>query len=323
MVKSSESPDEFEALMNAANVSVPDIDPVFVDRLDADLRVQHSRRNQAGARVPLLRRASIGLVAAAVVLAGVLGLSQLRADDAAVPLEVTGEPGDPAPDPGVGPAAGPVFEPTATPTATPTASPTASPTAVSPPAAPTAVEPRPATPTQTVPVAPPAVTPEAPLTPEPTAIPEPTATLEPTAIPEPTATLEPTPEPAATPAPAATPEPVPTPDPTSTPEPTATPTATPEPAEIEATCRQRTVGDVLGVTCTWQAPVSTELDSYRVFRTRNGAARELLTVTRPADLMAVDRDVAAGDTIIYVVQAVRGDMVVASSPRLIVEPVTG
>ena len=149
-------------------------------------------------------------------------------------------------------------------------------------------------------------------TPEPAPTTEPTPPPRPTPTPAATATTVPT----GTPRPAATPVPVPTATPTPTAAPTPSPAPTPAPVAIRATCAVRANGDAIGVLCEWQAPAGVDVDGYVLQRSRNGGSRDVVTMVGPAATQAIDRDVVVGDTIVYVVQGLVGDVVRATSARI-------
>ena len=293
---------------------LPGADPIFADRLESQLRQQHAEL--APTARPLagwLPRFALG---ALVLVTGIAGIVALTSRDAGIPLEVVeGDPptaldqpeteaGEPdevvvvAPSPTVVPASTVVAAPTPTPLAAASDKPAvATPTAI---AQATAI---PIEPTPTVAVQPAATetAPTATPTAIPTSTPTPTPTMQPVAatpVPLPTATVEPTA--------------------TSTPEPSPTPTVTPEPMRL--TCDARRSGDQVGVVCSWGAVANDRVTHYVVVRSRNGG--EAAVVSRQRANIAttyIDRDVAAGDELIYLVRAVgANDAVVAASVRAVV-----
>jgi hypothetical protein len=103
-----------------------------------------------------------------------------------------------------------------------------------------------------------------------------------------------------------------------------TPAATPGLAPIEMVCAARVVGDRIGVLCEWTAPADVDATSYTVLRNRNGGDTEVVgTLRATAPRSFGDRDVLAGDRVIYVVRASAGDRVVAASERQVVDVPSG
>lgn len=313
---------ELARLDRAGRAPVPAMDRSYADRLEADLRVQHAQREPRqrlgwGVTLP---QVLAGVAFALVAVIGVVGLTGGSTQEEGVSLDVQGQPdgGDGA-DGGVGGATtesdgdrGETAAP-AVPTATATPLPTEPPTAT----------PQPAPQVTQPPLA------DAPSTPEPIATPvatslpiataAPLATVTPPAPtvtpPQPTATA--TPIPTATPtvvAAEATAIPVPTATalPTSTPSPTSTPVA----PQIDATCAVRVAGDAIGVVCEWEAIVGIDLSGYRLMRTRNDGPREVVAELGPAETLAVDRQVRAGDNITYRVLGLTGDVVRTESAAI-------
>ena len=326
-----------DRLQRAGRVEVPTPDQRVIDRIEADLRVQHvdgSHRRRTFAGWP--RRAILGVVASALVVAGGFGVTRVLADRSEqVPLEVAGEPTQS--DTGVGDASGPVDEspastvfesPTATPTPTPdaavtgtqsvepeapvplpsvTPSPTTDASVVAEPTA-SATEPRPSATTVPAPPDPAGqtATPQ-PVTPAPSVAPTSVAQSDPTPVP-----VTPVPIPAVV----ATSTPVPTATPTPTPPPTPTPTATPLPP-IEASCGARIGREAVGVVCEW-VPIEADVDAYRVLRIRNGAARQRVGELATDESMWIDRNVRRGYTLVYAIAALSdGEIITESTPIVI------
>lgn len=313
--------DPQKRLEQHAENPVPPINPDFANRLESKLRVEHAA---VTTRRPWVARSMAPrvLAAAALVVAGVAGIVAVTADDAGVPVAVVDDeqvaPLDaPATDGDVPvdvtPSSTPTLEQTpgsderpAVPPATPTATPP-----VPTPAAPPVVGATPAAPTSTP--LPTQSTPPIPASPTAqvaTAVPLPATT-----VPVPTATAVPDPTPTPTPQTRPTLQPVPTP--TRTP-PTVTPTPEREPASIEMACETRTAADAVGVVCTWDAPTTDRtVARYEVMRSRNSG--EALVVARQrasAPTSYIDRDVASGDAVIYLVRALDADdRVVGASIR--------
>lgn len=329
---------ERERLERVGRAEVPSVDAAYADRLEAQLRVDHAGLASAGSRrwgisVP---QVLAGLAVVLIAVVGVVGLTARSTQDQGTSLDVFTQPdsadgSDNAPpdiagpdtdqsdgdDPGAGAAAP---EPTATPDSAAVEPEAVEPAPVTPPAAPTPVPTveAPSSETEPVPTVAPAATPvpTAPPQPEPTptaaATPSPTATTQPTATPTPPA---PTPTPTPTPTTEVV-EATPVPLPTSTPTPS--PTSTPVAAPIVARCEARIAGDAIGVVCSWDPVEGIDLTGYRVMRTRNGEAREVVANVAPQETMTVDRRVRAGDTITYRVLAIAGDVVRSESQPIVV-----
>lgn len=334
--------DELENRLEAEGQrQVPRLDQTFADRLESQLRVEHAevvptRQRRAWAMLPRVA------VAALIVVAGIVGLATLAGDDATVPVAVVDEEPAPALDAaggGTGDAdaaegtdgsaeqgqalADPTNVPTpsvsgteATPVVPPIVTVTATPVDEQSPTAPATA------PTMT---AEPDVDQTAP-TPLPV---EPTATAAPSpTVATPTSTPTVTPEPTPTPTPPLITSPVPVPTTTAVPTPTTTPSPTPEPTptverapvDIELACGARVVGDVVGVVCSWDAPVTDRVvASYQVMRSRNGGEAEVVSRQRASTLSFTDRGLSGSDEVIYLVQGLDSDSnVVATSVREVV-----
>ena len=82
-------------------------------------------------------------------------------------------------------------------------------------------------------------------------------------------------------------------------------------------------GDAVGVVCEWQPVDGIDVTAYRVMRTRNGEPRETVVTVGPDAVMSVDRAVAPGDSIVYRVLALTGDVVRSESAALPVEVPSG
>ncbi len=304
--------DEFEERLeaHAARPTAP-IDPTFADRLESRLRHQHAQQTPVRRRAAsLLPRLALG---ALLIIAGIAGVVALTGRDAGVPLEVVeGEPVAPAaaPETGGEDPAPAVADATTTPTTTP-AVPVAT---VVPNEEPTAATSAAAQSEATVTAAPEAtatsivVPPTSTATSEPTTTP--TATVVPV-VPAPTLTPTPVPTPSVTPAPAT---PIPLPTATAQPEPT------PEPLVLPLICELRRAGDQVGVSCEWPAPDVDIVQEYTVLRSRNGSDAQVVSRQRAAaPTVFVDRDIARGDELIYLVRAFNADGgLVAASVRQVV-----
>jgi len=287
--------------------AVPSVDGSFADRLESRLRVEHSnldpaRGRRIGANLPRLG------VAAALVVAGLVGVFIITGRDGGVPISVVDDNDAVAPvsepETGDGSNAASVVD-------TATATPTATSLPVPSPASTESDRPAPPAPTITPP-------------PEPTTIPEPTPTSIPaTAVPTPTQTPVPAQTPKPLPTPTAEPVPTQTPVPVEpTPLPTATPTPGIEPAPIDLTCEVRVSDEVAGVVCSWTGPaIELAFDRFHVFRSLNGGEAEIVSRQRAtAPSTYVDTPLNPGDDVTYLVQALDATgQVVGASVREVVE----
>ncbi len=313
--------DPMKRLEEQGQEAVPPIDRGFTDRLESRLRVEHSELSPTGRRRATLLLPRLG-VALAVALVAIVGAVALTGRDAGVPVAVVdGDPPALADAPPTGGDADDDDLAAAEPTPTPTTVSPRGASTVAPAEAPVeqpsvAVTDSPVT-TATVP---PLI-----LTPEPTAAVQPAPTATVTAAPAPEPTAQPT-RPAAptaiperaTSIPRATETAVSVPSPT----PTATPHAPREPAIIELLCETRTVGDVVGVVCTWEPQVSDRtITNYEVWRSRNGDEAVVVNRQRAAaPTTYVDRDIRFGDRVTYVIRGLGAeDQVVAASVREVVD----
>lgn len=298
--------DPIEELAELGTRPVPPVDPGFADRLESRLRATHAAAVQPGRR-PLsawLPRIGVAFAVLALMVVGAVALtdrpagvpvstgdgdSEPPADFAAPPAEVRGGEAAPA-------TPGTAADGTPTPTPIPTSTAVAAVSAVSEATTTPSARSTPGTDPGTTPTA--AARPELSLTPEPVGTPVPPPT--PTSTPQrPTPTVEATPTP------------------TVEPRPTPTPTVEPEPEPIEARCLVRIAGDSAGVTCSWRAPATDRpFVRIEVLRSRNGAEATVVSEQRPETTDFVDRDVALGDRVVYVIRAVDGqDRIVAASAR--------
>lgn len=336
--------DPLERLERAGRRAVPAIDDTFAERLESKLRVEHAqtvvpRRRRIAALAPRLG------IALTLVAFGVIAMFAAVGRDGGLPVSVVDD--DPvapatAPDNGEADQPGTAAE-LATATTTPTAAPEPQPATESPTGTPEpamsaeqgAAAPSPVPSALVAPTTRPepllTQTPAPVQTPAPTQTPAliqtpaPIQTPTPTQTPTPMPTAAPTPtRPAATstPTPAAVQTQTPVQVPSATATPVSEPSPTPEPAPIDLACQVRVVDEVAGVICTWTGPqADAAVEQFQVLRARNGADAQVVSRQR-ASVAAryVDRDVDAGDEVIYLVRGLDADgAVVGASVRQVVD----